>query len=164
MNTYQEVYFVENRPKEYLYPVERKDVFQYRHQSGWYGWERRWLQRLCCWLLGKLGSFYVEEVKEIKVTRHIINPDKFMEKLDEQQKSLWKYFKCDAERLLIGVEDYRALSGEIGRLPPHMFSFTGRYIYDRRIMGLKIQVIPWMKGLLVVPKFKEDELWHWKNS
>ena len=150
---YQVVEFIENRQEVLHVPLVRKDVFQYRHQHGWYGWERRGLQKLCFWILTKLGAFYVEDIKQSKITRHVINPNKFMEKLYQQHRSLFQHFDCNADMVLIGAEDYAQLMEEAITLR-HMFSFTWDYYRDRRIMGMKIHVIPWMRGILVVPKLK----------
>lgn len=104
-----------------------------------------WLQRLCFIVLRKLGAFSHGET--ITVERRIVDCDKFMDAILIQMRSIEEFFNRRAQRILIGAEDYAALMHE----EMASFYYTGR----REFLGMKVQVVPWMKGVLVMPA--EDE-------
>lgn len=150
----QQVYFVRHKENVLTRHVEHKDVFAYRYQPGWYGWERRGLQKLCFWILRKIGAFYVEPVKHNEITRHVVDIPSFMDRIINQRQILRNFWDMTPRRLLIGSEDYEELmcSEEV----KHRFQFYGEYWVpgesgNPKIMGLTIDVIPWMRGILVMP-------------
>ena len=106
-----------------------------------------WLQKICCWTMKKLGAFDVGE--EIRYTRHTIDTESFIDRLFKQQDHIRGYFNRRPTRLLIGAEDFAALMGteEIRQ----MLNFRAEYGYNKEIMGLMVEVIPWMRGILVMP-------------
>lgn len=111
-----------------------------------------WLQRACAWIMTKLGAFARDEI--VCVTRHVIFADTFMERLYKQRG---EFLMLDSEpkELLIGAEDYQELmaSPEI----TSQFQFRAQYNVRNedapygKVMGLTVRVIPWMRGLLVMP-------------
>lgn len=161
--TDQEVYFVDWQEVTLIHHKEHKNVFAYRYQPGWYGWERRGLQKLCFWILRKIGAFYVEPVKETAVTYYRIDGRSFMDKIINQMHVLDGFWEMRPKRLLIGLGDYRklmfsdeAFSGPEGK-PWERFQFQGEYWARNKsghpeICGLTVDVIPWMKGILVMPE------------
>jgi hypothetical protein len=85
----------------------------------------------------------------VTVTRHIIDSDVFMERIFKQQEHLLGYFNHKPKRLLIGSEDFSELmnSDEVR----NVMMFNASYNYGREICGLQVEVIPWMRGILVMP-------------
>ena len=55
----------------------------------------------------------------------------------------------ESKVLLIGAEDYAELMHEVAST--QIFSFKSEYGYGEKILGMKIKVIPWMRGCLVMP-------------
>lgn len=130
--------------------TEIKDVFTFRKDRP-----AHWLQRLCLWTLAKLGCFTSTET--VKIERHVIGRKgkRFMEALMQQRENLRINFNRHPTRLLIGAENYAELMSE----PPSEtgFSFQTEYYMGngrgRRptVCDLTIEVIPWMRGMLVMP-------------
>jgi hypothetical protein len=136
----QEVVFIEQ--KEHKTLVIREDRFQYLPQNGW-----AWLQRLCFWFLRKRKCNPFDEV--FHYTRHVINTDKAIQAIQNEYQCL-DMAHHEGRHILIGSEDFARLmnSPEIYS----MTSFSAEYGYDRQIFGMKVTVVPWMRGILVMPK------------
>jgi hypothetical protein len=113
-----------------------------------------WLQRLCFWVLGKLGAF--ADLHTIRVERHIVgrHGDSFMWRLVNQKLSLLREGYSPAE-ILVGAEDYAQLMDECST-SEQPFAFDTRYFSaemgQKTIHGLRVRVIPWMRGILVLPR------------
>lgn len=136
----QEVHFVALREK--LVPFERKEVFALRADK-----KHLWLQKLCIAILKKLGCYWVDQTSTY--TRVPIDGRTFMERLYKQRSELFRYFNGEARTLLVGAEDYRELmcSDEIF----HAFEFRAAVATMRTIMNMEVKVIPWMRGIVVMP-------------
>lgn len=142
----QIVEFVAHR--EITNRIVREGVFEFRKDRP-----AHWLQKLCFFVLRKLGAFRIDDV--ISVERHIIDSDEFMGRLFEQNVNIQKFFNMRPERVLIGSEDYsKLMEQEIAR---HQFGFSARYAISHNIFGLKVEVIPWMRGILVMPEEKMQQ-------
>lgn len=127
--------------------VELKDAFEFREDRP-----AHWLQRLCLWTLLKLGAFSHREV--LTIERHLIgkNGKRFMDRLFEQMRNLQDGFDREPDHLLIGADDYAELMQEATR---EYFHFDAEYMRGGRypkVCGLRVEVIPWMRGVLVMPK------------
>ena len=109
-----------------------------------------WLQRLAWRFLNWRGAMEQAYEPTVKVTRHLIDSDRFIDRLLKQKRSLFDAFNKEGQRLLIGSEDYAELmnSPEIGH---HHFDFRAEVGFGRSIVGLKVEVIPWMRGAVVMP-------------
>lgn len=128
--------------------VEIKEAFEFRKDRP-----AHWLQKLCIWTLRKLGAFHHGEV--VTFERHVIgkNGRRFMDRLFEQRRNLLNGFDREPTRLLIGADDYAELMQEATR---EHFHFDAEYMRgngDRypKVCGLRVEVIPWMRGVLVMP-------------
>lgn len=126
--------------------VVREDVFCVTPARGWMP-----VQRLCFWILRKLQCHWSEKVSTVR--RHVINPSSFTENLHRQNKGLLEHAHQQGRHILIGSGDFAALmdSQEIGS----RFSFSAPYSYAENgrvsIFGMRVTIIPWMKGMLVMP-------------
>lgn len=109
----------------------------------------KWWDRPRWWLVRLLGGKCPFDT--VKITRVPVNGKTFMDRLYKQRRHLFDHFNCrEPQTLLIGAEDYEDLmcSQEIR----DSFAFTAEYHYGRRqIMGLNVEVIPWMRGAVVMP-------------
>ena len=110
-----------------------------------------WLQKACCWVLGKLGAHRRDT--QTKIEYRTIDADNFMDRIAKQHESVFELLNRRPKKILIGAQDYAELMRETTIHYP--FAFNASYeIGERgvaRIMGLEVQVIPWMRGVLVVP-------------
>jgi hypothetical protein len=111
-----------------------------------------WLQRICIWILRKLGCY--AHFETVRIDRHYIGRrgNNFMERLWDRRKLIHGSFNHEPTRLLIGAEDYaRMMQEEYSKTP---FSFNAEYVMGKngrpQIMGLHVEVIPWMDGILLL--------------
>lgn len=110
-----------------------------------------WLQKACCWVLGMLGAYRQDTQKKIEY--RTIDAYSFMVRIAKQRSVVFELLNREPKELLIGAEDYAELMRET---PAHyLFDFNAQYVRGERgvaqIMGLKVRVIPWMRGVLVIP-------------
>lgn len=115
----------------------------------------QWLQRAAWRLLGKFGALQQAVEPKFTVTRFSVDTDDFMERLFKQQESLLEGFNRDAGVVLIGGEDFSEMMAlpEIRQaisFDSHLYRGDGHGA--RTIIGLTIKVVPWMRGVLVLPK------------
>jgi hypothetical protein len=110
-----------------------------------------WLQRLCLWVLRKLGCF--AHFETVRIERHYIGRkgSSFMDGIWKRKKLIWGSFDQEPTRLLLGTEDYEHLMQEVCTKG---FGFQTEYYMGRvdrpEVMGLKVEVIPWMQGILLL--------------
>ena len=126
-----------------LQVVEFVDTKQFLHIPTHKWWDKpRW------WLVKKLGGNDPNEV--VKVKRIVFDSKDFMAKLYHQERELFKYFNLEPQTLIIGASDFE----EIMNCPgiDRILRFDASYMHGRQeIHGLKIVVVPWMKGMVVMP-------------
>lgn len=123
-----------------------KDSFELRTDRGYI-----WLQKSAIWVLRKLKCFARREF--VTSVKTVIETNKFMEKIYRQENELLNLYHLQGERLLVGPDEF----GELMSLPMHqMLSFHGQYEAfkdgKRRLHNMEITIVPWMKGMLVIPK------------
>lgn len=87
------------------------------------------------------------------VTYHIVEPDNFIRTLQEQQRELFCHYDITPTQVLIGAQDYQHMMGspDIHQLMKFDAKYTILENGEMKIMGLKVNVVPWMRGILVMP-------------
>jgi hypothetical protein len=129
--------------KTRMVPYDRKDAFSFRKDRP-----AQWLQKLCLYTLRKLGAFDIGEKEVVK--HYTLKPRLFMERLYKQREYLFSQFDREPSCLLIGAGDFEEM---MGMRDIHQYlSFTGEYNRGHEIIGLKVHIVPWMKGFIVLPK------------
>ena len=110
-----------------------------------------WLQKACCWVLKKLGAYRVD--RQTKIEYRTIDADNFMTLIAKQHSAVFALLNRRPSTLLIGAQDYAGLMHET--VSAHLFSFDAAYMRGEHgnitVLGLRVRVIPWMRGVLVVP-------------
>ena len=130
--------------------VPLSDAFEFRKDRP-----AHWLQRICLWTLRKLGCYSSKEV--VEVTRHEIGRrgQTFINRLLKAKALIWGEFEREPQTLLIGAEQYAELMNEVASNA--MFSFIAEYYVGNgtcrppTVVGLTVKVIPWMRGILLLP-------------
>lgn len=120
------------------------DVFKFKPKG-----KTKWLQKQAWRFLHASGAIEQAYEQSVSVKRVTIDADKFMDRVLKQKHSLFDEFNKEGKRLLIGSDDYFELMNEVA-VYEH-FSFAAELGMGRRIMGLTVEVIPWMRGALVMP-------------
>ncbi len=145
MSTRKLVQFVEHRSS--TVPKFYDDVWQVRPCGRWAR-----LQKLAQWFLIKTKASQPFVDEQVKVERHYVDGDRFMERLLKQRESHFEWGR-EPKTLLIGSKDYAELMNEV--MTNHHFSFTSDLHMGRdgkrMVVGLEVQVIPWMEGIVVMP-------------
>ena len=109
-------------------------------------------QKVCFWLLRKLGAF-VKEEKTVSTRTLEINTEVFLVRLYAQQKHLLAFYDLTASEILMGSIDYAEMMKEQVQLFPFQFVVTTQTNVGRTtsVCGLTVKVIPWMSGVLIMP-------------
>jgi hypothetical protein len=127
--------------RDYIDFVDWREIPQPFIPRKW--WDKiRW--RLVKWLGG------VNPLDTVEVKRVPVNGKEFMERLWKQKRALVESFRREPTTVLMGAEDYEELMSS----PAVRQSFTvhAEFNYGRReVYGLTVKVIPWMRGILVMP-------------
>lgn len=132
------------QPDKYCLRMDRKHV---------------WLQKIAIWVLRKLdcNSWIMEDQL---VRTEMINLRDLAKQIVEQQADLLSWYHYCGETLLVGPKEF----SELEKLPfTHPLSLDLQYMWSERdrgvaggyrtkAYGLKIVVIPHMRGALVLPK------------
>jgi hypothetical protein len=139
-----EVQFI--KTSESLRWIILEDAWSVRKDFRW-----KWQTKLATWLFRKLGVYAREPLVEVE--RILIDPADIMTKLFEQRGALLQ-IGHEPKRLLIGSEDFAELMRK--KEMHYHFSvgceyFKGDGRGGRRVMDLEVEVIPWMRGVLVMP-------------
>jgi hypothetical protein len=143
----QEIHFVESSAVrnmvELAGAVRFKPAGRFKRLQS-YLW--RFLQRLGC-----LDPVMQESVQ---VTRHVVNTDNILEAIQRQRREVFSTISRPGQKLLIGYEDYSDLMQLVHSEPRYMSlqgELRGYGPEGPRVMGLSIEIIPWMRGVLVTP-------------
>lgn len=106
----------------------------------------KWLQKLCCYILKKIGAFYFEE--KIEFEQIIFDNNDIIENIFTQEENIINTFNENPRVILIGSKDFSKLM-DIPEIR-HCLSIDFKH-FNGLYSGLNIKVIPWMKGMLVLP-------------
>ncbi len=126
--------------------VDFKDSFAFREDKKYW-----WVQKTCFWILKKIGAYNQEQTFSYK--KFTIDPQSFMERLFRQKSYITEEFNVKPSKLFIGDEDFSEMmsSKEIRQ----SLSFNATYNFnignETKVMGLKVSIIPWMRGIIVMP-------------
>lgn len=119
-----------------------------------------WLQKAAIWVLKKLQCFAIHY--DVVTVKNVINADDFVQAFWKQHEELMRTYHYRGKRILIGYEEFQQMHG----FPVnHPLSLAVNYQWfeiqptrekpynmHRTQCGLEITVIPWMKGILVLPE------------
>lgn len=120
----------------------------------------RWLQKACLWVLKKLGAHYIHKQAVVTETKHVLDIDSAFKAIRIQKEKLFRDYHLYGTRVLIGSDDFAELmaSDEINAyaiFTKKMELWGGNLC---TIFGMTVEVVPWMKGVIVMPD--NDEALH----
>ncbi len=130
------------RDRTYI-QYDNPDIFQYRPDKGWH-----WLQKLAIGTLRWVGAFRSEKQLEVLVMA-LVGP--LTERLRKLVREMESYGRTlgPTDRVIMGLDDFNELNGILSVLPGDYGPFSTKS--PPNFMGLRITVVPWMKGALLVP-------------
>lgn len=108
-----------------------------------------WLQRICCRILDKLRAHYTSEYRWLERI-HIDYPT-VIEAIHQQYVHLRERFNLDGKTLLVGAEDFEKIMHAPEIREYFQFHIPPKHVGHDCILGLTVQVIPWMRGMIVMP-------------
>lgn len=136
------IQFVETRESRVLVPLP--DAWEVKK------FKCKWMSLAVRWIFSALGDSARKE--DIAYTYHVIDPDSFMQSLFDQHRALLRmHYK--PSRVLIGSEDFAKLMNtkEVRERRQFIAEYESSDGRNRTIHGLQVQIIPWMRGILVMP-------------
>ncbi len=142
------LYVVEGVTRERMIEhLKLASAFSYNERKGW-----AWLQRLCFRFLRWRGCQHQQAVTTF--TRRRIDPDSVVEALFEQKHSVHEMLGRGGEVVIIGSDDYAQMMRESQLGSPLCFSASYDYAAGghRSAMGLRVVVVPWISGMVVLPR------------
>ena len=108
----------------------------------------KWWDRPRWWLVRMLGGKNPHDT--IEVRRIPVDGKVFAERLFRQKRAITEQFRREATTLWMGAEDYEELMNS--PLIREQFYVHSSFNYGKHeIYGLTVNVIPWMRGILVMP-------------
>ncbi len=125
------------------------DTFSYNHSKGW-----RWVQRLCFYLLRKIGcECYIDQV--IRHEEFVFNEGNLCDFLAEHLDSIIsQYGFPERGKFLLGRKEARHYINSVAtdypfsvQWNPQRISVGGSMYY----MGIQIITVPWMEGAIFIP-------------
>lgn len=136
------------REKTYRYPNLNRWAFKPREANTPENSAIAFFQGLAFRFLRWTGAMSHPISETTKVQTYVINSDRLIERILRSADEVFKQGFQPA-RLLIGSEDFARLMDmqEIGGY----LNFDARIGYGREICGLKVEVIPWMRGMVALP-------------
>ncbi len=99
-------------------------------------------------MLKKLHCHHYEET--VAYTTRLITLDTVFDRVLQSHEGLMRRNYREPHLLFIGSEDFAELMDDT-KLRQY-FRFDVPYMYNNTFMGMEVHVIPWMKGVLGVPK------------
>lgn len=128
--------------------VSSSTRFEYKPAKGW-----RLLQRLCFWLLAKIGAFACETIQTESIT---LDDKRLSMQLIEKHIREVNRLMHEPTRLVMGAEDWSELMGDPVLTGALRFSApVDLREGPTRIFGIDVTILPWMRGLVVLPKETE---------
>jgi hypothetical protein len=121
------------------------DKFEFRKDRP-----HHWLQKSCLFILKKLSCFYLDE-KET-VTRIDIDQEQVIKCVHEQVISLNRDNRTP-KKVYMGRDDFERCTRQVMQSRDR-YRFQADFVYaidrERKILGLDVETIPYMNGVLVI--------------
>lgn len=154
--------FVATRERRTVLPkLNHFEFVPKAHWGGWAGHVHIWLLRKAWAFLHWRGALRQAMVDHLDYQRVVIDPDDVMKRLLAQRRALFEMHQTPRE-VLIGAQDFEELmdTPEIQRqitFNAQLLTRSARDVecgwrdQDTTVLGLKVRVIPWMRGMVVMP-------------
>lgn len=126
-----------------------QDSYTYHPEKGW-----KPLQKIALWFLRKLECFRTSLHDEISYVQ--CDEDTLIERIIKQEREVLGMCGHAPARVYIGRDDFMEILS-LRESPHDFFSIEVDYEIGKdrktyKIRGMPVSVVPWMRGVLVVPK------------
>ncbi len=124
--------------------------FEYTPAKGW-----AWLQRLCFRFLEWRKCFAHEEIQNYK--SYVLERKTLLDYIRKQYRKIQERYYLEGFEIVMGPSDYHELrlDPEIRNVMDFEFRLTDeeRRMYPHgKVFGMRVRIVPWMTGCLVLPK------------
>lgn len=110
----------------------------------------KWFQRALFNVLLQFGALKHSRYDHVSYDTHIVvQPERALDKILKQKSDLMRCFNRKGNIIYIGSSDYAELM-QCKEMVFTPFSFNARGYSP--MLDMEVRVIPWMKGVLIVPK------------
>jgi hypothetical protein len=121
-----------------------------------HGHKAKWLQRACLWLLDRFGCRWEAfETEDRAVYREVsFDENDIVDHVRQIEGAIELIWQGDKE-ILCGPQEFAGLARQLEDLTqPFAFNARMQIGWDRevKVFGMKVRVIPWMRGILIAPK------------
>lgn len=126
----------------------RSEAYEYRPEG-----RLPWLQRLCFWVVGRLGCVRRERVSRVQV-RELDVATIFEAVLEQASGVLWAYGR-DCKYVLLGQRQMLGMGHEVA---DHMlYPMDPARVFPESVAGLQIVTVPWLRdGIICLPDLNES--------
>jgi len=113
--------------------------------------KKTWIVRLALWLLEKSGCTVTDSTrKEIVYESFTLKVDDLYDFILAQKDIVYRdYGYRDIEKILVGYSQFNKLAKNAKN--NGMYS-AGYSFVTPKLMGMSVQVVPWLDGIVIVPK------------
>lgn len=145
------------------YVYEGVGTYYYDHTKPKWTWP---FQKLACWILGRVGGHYRHVSSTVRSVR--VDERDVLDMVRDVAGKAKHIYGVDPGYVFVGHDAYAKVVKEISPYStPDSVAQSGPITFDmsrmglrltggdetQRIFGMKLVLIPWMRGVLVVPKF-----------
>ena len=125
--------------------VELADQYQLRADR-----KMLWLQRICFWVLKKIGARAVRT--DLLIKKNTIDIKNLFDLVLRQQYELYGKYLLESRHLLVGYDEYSKFMD--GTLNSHFAFEVPKHQLNNGLVvsGMRVTLVPWMSGVLVLPK------------
>ena len=121
-----------------------------------------WLQKICFWVLGKLSAYQRFDKAEYDYVEFVY--DDIVRAIIDHKDMLELVFHQRPEYLVMGRDEFFKLANTETFSSPYAIMFppdyqTARVNQPKMFAGLKILVVPWMEGMIVLPKIEDQRFY-----
>lgn len=138
----QIVHFVEKSEQRAWVPAP--DRYEFKPTGRLQG-----LQRLAWRFLEWRGAVPQARDEKVTFTRHAVDTGDILTRLQKARIGIFDYGQEPGE-VLIGSEEFAELMGS--PMIHHAATFHTEYHRGPQVFGLPVRVIPWMTGVVVMPR------------
>ena len=113
----------------------------------------RWLQRLCLWVLERLGCQYCNNILKSTVFE-LPSGESILAQLQEDREMISRMMENDEDfYVVLGSSQMRNLAGELWEKYSYHFEASAKL----SVYGMKCVVVPWIDGCFLLPKSKLED-------
>lgn len=126
-------------------PLKISNAYEFRKDKPFH-----WIQKLCFWVLKQIGAEYVTTTTSIKYHDIDINSSNLLAVVTEQMDVVYSHYGKYPKHILMGAQDFKEIM-HTADIYSYMEFDTSLGLTGYRLLGLKVHILPYMRGVLAIP-------------